>query len=308
MKDNQEESRQRLAAQVEQLKQAEREGKRLPRESLYERRLGGLENVVTPGDMVGPMVERFKALAEEAEVFFKNLKEQIAMQDPVFCEDHEDVELPLDELRTNFQSWQAKTLNIVYGKCPKCDAVFSGSLVNEKWRKMGIPDKLLDCTFENFDQETPMQSKAFYKAELQTKQGCGFLILRGKVGTGKSHLAAGIMKRVGDGIFVTEADLVAELRETYATNSGQEKMVAKYRKPKVLVLDELTLEVKGVDIPQLLYRILGSRYNDNLLTVITSNEPLETIMSILGPRLTDRVKENHRVATLEGESYRKPLQ
>lgn len=303
----QDESRQRLELQVQELKKAEAQGTKLKAKTLHEQRMEtrALENVIRPGDVLGPMVERFAALAKEAEVFFANLKKQIAQAPKECCSEHPETPLLVDQERTNFQSWQAKELHIVWGKCPECEKVFQESFVNEKWRKMGIPGELMKATLDSFETKTVQQVEAMGKTKMQVNKGSGFLIIRGKVGTGKSHLAVGVIKHFREGLFVTEADLIGELRQTYSENSGQEKMVAKYRETPVLVLDELSIEVKGVDIPQLLYRILGYRYSNSLFTVITSNESLQTILDILGPRLTDRVRENYRIATLEGTTYRK---
>jgi DNA replication protein DnaC len=300
-----EESRQRLKKQVEELKAKADAGEIAPVKSHEEMKANMLarEGIVDLSEAMKPVLSKLEKLAEEAKEFYKWLDEQPVPT--IFCKEHETTALPINRERTAYESKMSGKFMPIYDQCPDCKAIIDQHLVNEKWRRMGIPDKLLDCTFENFICETAQQTIAFGKVQSQIAHGWGFLILRGTVGTGKTHLAVSALKYLGSGILVTQADLIAELRETYALHSNQETMVNKYRKAKVLVLDELTTEVKGVDIPQLLYRILGSRYNDNLLTIITSNENLETICSILGPRLTDRLRESLRIGTLEGDSYRK---
>lgn len=301
------ESKARLDAEVAKLKEREALGEKVPATTPEEMRANMLarDNIVDLGAAIRPAMAILEAKSIEIMEAAKKFRELLNAHNSVeLCELCQG-KRTADWERTFYKSYMAGELVIEYGPCEACVARHRQFLVNEKWMKMGIPEKLLDCSMENFKCETDQQRLAFGKTQAQVAAGRGFLILRGKVGTGKTHLAVGVLKQIGDGIFVTEADLVAELRETYATNSGQEKMVAKYRKPKVMVLDELTTEVKGVDIPGLLYRILGSRYNDNLLTVITSNEELETITSILGARVVDRMRESMRIGTLEGESYRK---
>lgn len=300
-------SKARLDEEVAQLKEREARGEKPPAITPEEMRANMLarDGVFDLASCLKPTMEileaKSKEISAEADKYRALLNDYNITECCELCGGKRTAHWE----KTFYQSYMAGQLVVVYGPCDSCDTLFKKLLVNEKWKLMGIPEKLLGCTLENFKCENDQQTKAFGKTQAQVAHGRGFLILRGMVGTGKSHLAVGVMKQVGDGIFVTEADLIAELRETYSKNSGQETMVAKYRKPKIMVLDELALEVKGVDIPQLLYRILGSRYNDNLLTVITSNETLETISSILGPRLIDRIRESLRVGTLEGESYRK---
>jgi len=304
MKELSEEAK-RLEAEVARRKQSEQNPKVLQRiSSLLP------EGVTSVADAIAPIAEGMKKRAEEMTAFIARMKEEIAQRTPLTCEDHPSVELPVDEERTWFQSWKANKLTIVYGQCPACTKAFSEALVNEKWIRIGIPAKLVHATLANFEPLTPSHAVAQQKVDRQLKRDSGFLILRGTFGTGKSHLAAAIIRqkewRAYSGKqFITMADLISELRQTYADNSGQQKMIEHYRNVPVFVLDELSTEVKGVDIPQLLYSILADRYDKSRLTVITSNEPLTTIMDILGPRLVDRVRANHTVVTMEWESHRK---
>lgn len=263
-----------------------------------------MSNIVSVADAVKPAIEEFDRIAKEVEVFFNGIREKLDQLQEELCAEHECL-LKVNEDLTLQQSWKARSLVVRYFECSECAKEFTQALVNEKFSSMGIPHKLRAATLGNYKIENLSQEKAVKKVAMRMRIGSGFLILRGGVGTGKSHLAAATLKESKSGLFVTQADLIAELRQTYAENTGQEKMVQRYRNAKVLVLDELTEEVKGVDIPALLYRILGDRYDKGRLTVITSNETLETIMTILGARLTDRIREDHTVVTCEWPSHRK---
>jgi DNA replication protein DnaC len=263
-----------------------------------------MSRIVSVADAVQPCIAGLEKIAKETTEFFGQMRERLAQVDPESCVDHGTV-LEIDEEETMRASWNTKTLNVRYKQCPKCQADFSKVLVNEKHRKMGIPEMVIDATVDNFLTDSDTKKKAIIKVRRQLMNGAGFLILRGEPGTGKSHLAAAALKEKG-GIFITEADLIGELRQTYTDNLGQDDMVEKYRTAKILVLDELTTDVVGKDIPALLYRILADRYDKGRLTIITSNETLETIVTILGPRLTDRMKSNYTIVTCEWESFRKP--
>lgn len=257
--------------------------------------------------MLSPMVDRFKALDVELQTFAKALKRKLAQVDREHCPNHEDTPLPVDWDATLSKSWfdSKRRLVIRYGKCPECEKLFQQALVNEKFRNMGIPEKVLHATFNNFDMDSESKRVALAKALKRLNKGTGFLIMHGSFGTGKSHVAAACLKYSGNGVFITEADLVAELRQTYETGGGN-AMVEKYRSVKLLVLDELSLEVKGVDISQLLYRVLAHRYDKGLLTIITSNEELSVILQILGGKLTDRVREDYQSIKFNWESHRNP--
>jgi DNA replication protein DnaC len=227
--------------------------------------------------------------------------------DPEFCLEHEDQKLEIDMDKTLSATWfhPEKKVSPRYGGCKKCSDAMQNSLVNEKWLKMGIPHKVLHATMENFKTDTEKKQRLFGKVQTFLKRGGGFLIFRGEVGTGKSHLATAILKHGESGLFVTQLDLLAEFRATYGGKGDENAVIEKYRTCKVLVLDELTIEAKGVDIAGLLYRVLADRYDKGLLTVITSNELLNVILDILGARLADRVKHSYYVATFDWESARK---
>lgn len=250
---------------------------------------------------VMPMFDR---MAEKTSQFATKLRDHLKTVKLETCDDHPDVELPVDFDKTFSESWFNKNMTVVYDVCPRCLEDRQKILVNERLKKMGIPIKVLNATFFNYDITVHEQAaKALKKVVSQTERQRGFLILRGFVGTGKSHLAAAALKYVSSGIFTTLADLIGELRNTY-DEGGQEKMVERYRNAKCFVLDELTKEVKGSDVGTILYRILAHRYDRGSLTIITSNDGLDDILEILGPKLRDRIKEDYRVATMEWDSYR----
>lgn len=299
-------ARQRLDEEVAALKEREAAGQKLPNPSYELRaaeRLAG-QGILSVGDAIKPAIEKLEKLAKESSEFCEMTREQLKTYEREKCYFH-DMPLTVDLERTYFESRVIGNLSVIYSGCDECKRESEESLGNEKWAKMGVPGQLLHATLENFEAITDPQHKALVKVNQQLDKGKGFIILRGKYGTGKSHLAVGALKKVGSGIFVTEGDLIGELRHTYTNNASQNILVDKYRNCKVLVIDELSLDVKGSDIHAFLYRILAYRYENGLLTIITSNESLASILDIIGPRLADRIRPSYTVATMEWESHRK---
>lgn len=301
------ESRQRLEHEVAEMKVREEAGEKIPNPGAQERAAERLanDNILDIGEAMKPVLSRLEQLAKDTTEFCERIRKEVEVYDLERCEFHDMVKL-VDMERTYYESRVNQSLTVVYRGCPYCIKETQDSLVNESGRRMGIPNKVAHATFNNFQTDgDESKEKALMKARWQFNVGRGFLILRGKWGTGKSHLAVAILKCYFDGLFVTEGDLVGELRQTYTDNSSQQKIVDKYRNTPVLVIDELSLEIKGVDIPAFLYRILAYRYDQDLLTILTSNESLQTILDILGPRLADRIRPSYSVATMEWNSYRK---
>lgn len=277
-----------------------------------------MENIVSVGDVMQAamkeLMPRFERMKEQSDRFVIFLDQQKKSCEREYCLEHEDQILDFDEDRTYGRSWNASAdgdvFVPVFADCPVCREIKLKVESEGRWVKRGIPSKVLHATFDNFIDidEDPDQAKAKQKAlgkfQRQLKTGHGFIIAIGKFGTGKSHLAAAAMRQAGGGLFVTLADLVGELRQTYSDNEGQDNLVDRYRSAKVLVLDELTTEVKGSDIPQLLYRILGHRHDNDRLTIITSNEAIEVCMEILGGKIRDRIRESYTICNFTWESHR----
>lgn len=303
-------SRLRAEALVAERKAKINKGEAKPVRTPSEVRAASLagQNIVCLGDAIAPAIQIFADMAVRARDFANGVREDIAKLVPIPCEDHPHSTLLVNEDLSIEKSWIYRKFTVVYFGCPDCAIEKHAIEQRAKWIDCGIPHKVLHATFENFDVSGDMEKeRALDKFTTQLKRNKGFIIAVGKWGTGKSHLAAALIKAAGGGIFITEHDLIGELRQTYVDNSGQDSLVNKYRTAKVLVLDEVTPDVKGVDIAPLLYRVLGYRHDNDLLTCITSNEEVEVVMSILGPKIRDRIRESYKIANFTWESHRKPL-
>lgn len=220
------------------------------------------------------------------------------------CPEHDGQECEVDLEKTIEASRLACGFKARYKKCPICH---QSDLVNErhkKWIGMGVPEKVAHASFANFQADTDAQKAALQKTKDQFFKTSGFLILVGKCGTGKSHLAASVLKQVGSGVFITHEQLIDDLRGTYE-GGGKNKLVDKMRKAECLVIDEIVPTLKGDDIPAFMYSILGYRYDRDLITVLTSNEDMKSLKDILGDKLADRMASNYTAATFTWESYRR---
>lgn len=298
-----EERRADLDREVSRIRRAKDEGK-LPRvesrEELFAR-LNASEGIICLADAMKEVLPKLEAAAKEYEAFCDDMKSRLHSVDREVCLTHSS-QLEFDIEYTLGRSWKADKLVIVYKPCPKCEEAKKKAASIAKWRLCGIPEKVLNASFESFITDGDQMKEDAVRKFRRMKSG--FIMAIGLWGTGKSHLAASTIKAHGSGLFVTMNDLIAELRQTYSDNSGQDSMVERFRLTKVMVLDELIPDAKGADIPHLLYRILGYRHDHDLLTVITSNEPLDSCLAILGPKLMDRIREKYVVVNFPWESHR----
>ncbi len=123
--------------------------------------------------------------------------------------------------------------------------------------------------------------------------------LLGSPGNGKTHLAIAAVFEHG-GIFWKVPDFLAWLRNKLATSirdygsgMGAEEIIQTYSHvdrslgaPALVVFDDLGAENQTEWASEQLYRILDSRYEEELPTIITSNMPFESI----DPRIRSRYR------------------
>jgi DNA replication protein DnaC len=261
------------------------------------------------GKIIPDAVNRIRQMGEEMQAKLLKHREKYLAElqsvPPTLCNLHLDEKCEVDIEASLTASYAPDTLTVIYSECPLCK---HDRLVNEKckkWLRMGCPVRTADATFENFITDgNAAKCEVKKRVQTQAARRSGFSILLGTMGTGKTHLACALLKYFEKGIFVTQAELVDELRGCY-DNGGKEKMVAKYQKTECLILDEIDADIKGADITPFLYRILSYRYDRNLITCLTSNLDLTNLLEILGPRLADRMTQNYTVAIFNWESFRK---
>ena len=172
-------------------------------------------------------------------------------------------------------------------------------------------------TIEEFDF-TP-QSK-LRKALLGSYLGPDFvtegrsLILHGKTGRGKTHLAVAIGYRaIQNGfetLFTTAAELIEDLSN--ASQKGHlHQSLTTYTHPHVLVVDEVGYLTYGPDAANVLFHVVNVRHLKKRPMIFTTNKPLHQWGRVLhdedlAAAILDRILERGRLLHLDGPSHRTP--
>lgn len=138
------------------------------------------------------------------------------------------------------------------------------------------------------------------------------LILFGKTGRGKTHLAVAIAYRAiqngFDAIFTTAAELIDDLSS--ASREGRmREAVAFYARPDVLVCDEVGYLTYGTDAANVLFHIVNARYLKKRSMIFTTNKLPKSWGRVLhdddlGAAIVDRILHRGRLLTLDGPSVR----
>jgi DNA replication protein DnaC len=123
----------------------------------------------------------------------------------------------------------------------------------------------------------------------------GGIVLAGEFGCGKTHLAQVVSTFWGyTGRMIRESDLIANIRGSYqAIGHNEQEVLTPYARAKLLVLDDLGsayVKSESTDWYQdILWRILDTRAQENLATMMTTNFDFNELSNRLGGRAFDRL-------------------
>jgi chromosomal replication initiation ATPase DnaA len=138
------------------------------------------------------------------------------------------------------------------------------------------------------------------------KPGQGLFIV-GPTGRGKTHLAAAIVRTLVmlqyEAFFLRCADLYADLRETYQTDTSERAVYARYSKYRYLVLDDIGAGGLSDFQRYSVTEFLDQRINRRAPTIVTSNWGLEQIAEKMDERIASRIS-SFACLELTGEDRR----
>ena len=230
-------------------------------------------------------------------------------------------EYPVAEICTNSQG--QRCLDVKYEKCLKCKFRRAQTQnqpspeLERLMRSCGLSEKQMEQTFTNYAHEGMPEEivSAKAKAILAAKNGTS-LILAGKAGTGKTHLATAIAieaMRLGKrAIIISVPAMLDKLREAAREKTSFMGMLQMYREVSCLVLDDWGKEKTTQAGMDYLYQIIDYRYQRGMQTIATTNaldmnglvnpwnadkiEPLVSRILENGEWVTIRNAKNHRLS------------
>ncbi|CEM61195.1 conserved hypothetical protein [Treponema phagedenis] len=175
----------------------------------------------------------------------------------------------------------------------------------------GLPKRYRNAGFKNFVVDEKNKTARDSVLSFAKNPNNKWLLLLGKNGTGKTHLAHAVLKLTG-GIFRDFDDVSTDLLDAQAGyGAGLNKTLDKYANAPMLVIDEIDKVKNTEGRITWLNTILRRRYNEMLPVVLVGNIDLERLCQIIdlhgGEAMRDRIKELGIVVNFNFESYRPVL-
>ena len=191
--------------------------------------------------------------------------------------------------------------------------------------RAGIPKRYADKGIDNFEGNQELIDKNI-KAILKGDS----IFIGGKCGTGKTHLAIGLLKKwareytinkiteenmdhselmlttfTGRMKFLASVDLFLELKATFNSRSEDElDVIKKYTQCSLLLIDDVGSEKISDWSRQIFYLLIDRRYREVKPTIITSNLSLGQIAELIDERISSRICEMGIVTELTGKDRR----
>lgn len=172
-------------------------------------------------------------------------------------------------------------------------------------------------TVETFEFRHSPTTEKIEKAYLTlhqaiSKENLPAAVFTGNAGTGKTHLARALgyaaCQKGLSVLFLTAAEMVNQLGHAQKTYNLESEL-NKYRRPQVLIIDELGYVSLDTQASNLFFQVISARHDAELGTIATTNLPFGKFNQIfandaIAHAIVDRLVNDAEVFFMEGDSYR----
>jgi len=186
----------------------------------------------------------------------------------------------------------------------------------ERLESLNIEPMYFTSTLDNFIAGSPEQQRALSYAQAMVKDRAGKLVLLGSNGTGKTHLAVGIVRVLGGAIY-SMYEITTRIRASYVSGAKETELqiVDELARIPMLAIDEIG-RTKGSDAEtNWLSYIVDKRHARGLPLMLISNKHtrktcpdngcLNCLENYISEDIMSRLAEDGRLVNMAGEDYRR---
>lgn len=169
---------------------------------------------------------------------------------------------------------------------------------------LNIPARFENCTLQNYEPVNDDAKRALKVCQAYASrwperlQKGGGLVMCGKPGTGKNHLALAIARHAitehqSSAVFTTALKIAREYKSTWTKGSSrtEDEVIRYFTKPDLLIIDEVGVQF-GSDAEKLImFEIINTRYERMKPTILISNQTREELAAFIGERVLDRMSD-----------------
>jgi DNA replication protein DnaC len=235
------------------------------------------------------------------------------------CEKH-DIEYEQTE-----RTMLGKTFMI--GLCPECEKDENFAYDEkvrkdnereelERYKRSNIEPMYYSATLDGFNADTPELEKAKSAVQKLIDERTGKIVMLGKNGTGKTHLAVCAVKSLGGKIY-TMYEISTRIRATYTQKAKEDELEVtdELARVKMLVIDEIG-RTKGSDAEEnWLSYIIDKRNSRSLPLILISNKHTrksckdggckDCLENYLSEDILSRLCVDGKILNFTGDDYRK---
>jgi len=181
-----------------------------------------------------------------------------------------------------------------------------------------VPRRFAGKTIDSYEAKSKSQQelkklaaryiKEFDKVKLN---GTG-MIMAGKPGTGKTHIAWSIVNELRNrkipAALIQASAMTSSVKATYNKDSEyyDYQVITAYSLIDLLVIDEVGVQVQTDSEKRIFFDIINRRYENMMPTIIITNLTMQETAIYIGERVIDRMKEGGGVIfAMDWDSYRR---
>ena len=252
-------------------------------------------------DLEQEIAQRLRPMAVASNIHSSKMKDWLKTQpDTRACEKHPLTLRKRDDEQSIEDSWRKPNPVATYLPCADCE---SDAKLVRQW----VPPISCGCSFDTFIPDNEEEREHLERCKKWASNPRGVALLRGDIGTGKTHLAVAMLRYFGSGKFVPQRKLLDLFNETARFKGGEkaQENLQKIYATRFLVLDDVGASSCSPRDIDLLQKLITHRYEETNLTVITTNLDSEGLQDLLGKRIVDRLSEVVKLrCVLQGSSKR----